>query len=392
MTNDQSLRRVDYLSRMFYFVICVPPLWRGTARSNFMPGIGVITNPKAKRNLKRPWIREALQRIVGDAGRVYETRSIAELPRVAEEFIERDLDILVVNGGDGTTHIALTHFVPAYGDRPLPKLLSLRGGTMNTISKSIKHKGKGENILASVVRKVRNNEPLDIVRQPSIHVNDRYGFMYGLGVAGNFLEAYYKGTTLGPLHAANVVARIIVSAIFQTQFAKNLFAPCPSKFIIDGRTVDMPECKVALAASIMELGLGARLTYRAYEKPGYVHLRALSISPFHVVPRLLHLFRGWRVSGVMDELAREIIIETGGNHPYTIDGELYKDTNIFRISQGPIINIIREGVKKPPKGIGLPQEYVPRVLPESTSSEKDDGGSRRTRIEISPYLNPLGPA
>lgn len=357
-----------------------------------MPGIGVITNPKAKRNLKRPWMREALQRIVGDAGRVYETRSIAELPRVAEEFIERDLDILAVNGGDGTTHISLTHFIPVYGDRPLPKILSLRGGTMNTISKSIRHKGKSENILRSVVNKVRNSEPLDIVRQPLLHVNDRYGFMWGYGTVGNFLEAYYKGATLGPWQAAKVVARTVVSAIFQTPFAKNMFASCPSKITLDGLSIDMPECKVALAATIREMGISARLTYRAYEKPGYVHLRALSISPFQVVPRLLHLFRGWRVGGVMDELAREIVIETAGNPPYTIDGELYRDTNIFRVSQGPIVNVIREGAKKPPKGIGLPEGDILNAIPESSSREKENEMPRRSYIDMSPYLHPLGPA
>ena len=355
-----------------------------------MPGIGVITNPKAKRNINRPWIREALERIVGDAGRVYETRSIDELPRVAEEFIERDLDVLAVNGGDGTTHIAITNFIPVYGDRPLPKLLSLRGGTMNTISKSIKHKGTCENILASIVKKVRNDEPLDIVYQPTLKINDRYGFLWGYGVVGNFLEAYYKGTTLGTVQAVKVVSRIIFSAIFRTQFAKDLFAPSPTRLTIDGKTMDLPDCRVVLSAAIKEFGLGAKLTYRAYEKPGHIHLRATEKTPFRIVPWIPNLFMGRPIPGIMDEVVTEFVAETEKKMPYTIDGELYRDTKIFRVRAGPIIRVIREGVKKPPKGIGFQEDAEANALTETVpQGDVNKDLNEKSSLDTEPFLRPM---
>lgn len=334
-----------------------------------MGGIGVITNPKARRNLKRPWMRQLLEKIVGDAGKVYETRSIDELPDVARDFIARGLDILAVNGGDGTTHIALTHFIPIYGDMPLPKLLSLRGGTMNTISKSIKHKGKSENILTSVVKKIRQGKPLDIIRQPLLKINEKYGFMWGYGIVGNFLEAYYKGTTLGPWQAVKVVSRIVASAIFRSQFAKDIFAVVPTKLTIDGAKFYLPQCRVVLSAAIKEMGLGAKLAYRAYEKLGYIHIRATEKPPSHIVPYTAHLFAGWAVPGVIDEVAREVIAETEGFPPYTVDGELYRDTNTFHLSQGPILQVIREGGAKIPKGIGIPADYKSPAIEEITSSK-----------------------
>lgn len=334
-----------------------------------MGGIGVITNPKARRNLKRPWMRELLEKIVGDTGKVYETRSIDELPDVAKDFIARGLDILAVNGGDGTTHIALTHFIPIYGERPLPKLLSLRGGTMNTISKSIKHKGKGENILSSVVKKIREGKPLDIIRQPLLKINEKYGFMWGYGIVGNFLEAYYKGTTLGPWQAVKVVTRIVASAIFRTQFAKDIFAVVPTRLTIDGKKFDLPQCRVVLSAAIKEMGLGAKLAYRAYEKPGYIHIRATEKPPYHIVPYTAHLFAGWEVPGVIDEVARDVIAETEGFPPYTVDGELYRDTNVFHLSQGPVLQVIREGTSKPPKGIGLPENFEQLAIQPSNGKQ-----------------------
>lgn len=331
-----------------------------------MSGIGVITNPKAKRNLNRPWIKDTLTRIVGDSGKVYETRSIDELPAVAEDFMKRDLDVLAVNGGDGTVHIVLTNFIPAYGDRPLPKLLSLRGGTMNTISNAIKHKGQSENILKSVVAKIRDGKPLDIVNQPILKINEKYGFLWGFGVVGNFMEQYYKGTNPGTWQAFKVVTRMVWSAIFRTQYAKDIFAPFPASIVLDGVPRDVGDCRVVVASTIKEFGLGFKFTYRAYEKPGYTHILAMSFSPAQIVPWMPHIFMGKRIprDEVLDEIAGEIVVETEGNPPYVIDGELYRDTNVFKIRQGPVIEVIRAGLKKPVKGIGLEASAVKRALPE----------------------------
>jgi len=352
-----------------------------------MPGIGVITNPKAKKNLKRPWIKDALQRIVGDTGKVYETRSIDELPDLAHEFIENGVEIIGVNGGDGTTHIAMSHFIPIYEkkNKPLPKLLTLRGGTMNTIANSIKHKGKGEDILSNVVEKYRAGKELNFIRQPILHVNDNYGFMWGYGVVGNFLEQYYKGTNLGPWQAVKTAVKLVGSAVFGTATAKQVFQPYESVLEIDGTTLEVPDCTAVMICSIVEVGLGAKIAYRAYEKPGYVHMRALTVKPYQFVPWLYHAFRGIRVphEGFIDEIAKTITIKTKGNPPYTVDGELYKDTNEFVISQGPVMDVIREGKKKIRKHIGLPEGWDNPALPSESGINSPGerlGGSETERV------------
>lgn len=343
-----------------------------------MPGIGVITNPKAKKNIKRPWIKDSLQRIVGDSGWVYETRSIDELPALAHEFIEKGMDILAVNGGDGTTHAVLTNFIPVYRDKgiPLPKLLSLRGGTMNTISKSIKHKGRGEGILTSVVQKYREGKEIQHIRQPVLKINEKYGFMWGYGIAGNFLEHYYKGTVLGRWQAFKVAARLISSAVFQTSMAREVFGIHPTVMEVDGHVMEMPDCRAILVCSIKEVGLGVKLAYRAYEKPGYVHIRGTTLSPAKVVPYVPKVILGKRVNnpGIIDELGRNVYIKTEGDPPYTVDGEMYKDTNEFHVHQGPVLNVIREGGRRLPAEIGLPEDWESRLLPASADSEEETSG------------------
>ena len=98
--------------------------------------------------MRRPHIGDTLRKLVGDDGFVCETKSVDELGQFAEECLRNEIDVLCMNGGDGTSHLTLTAFVHAYGSRPLPTVVSLRGGTMNSFPASFKHKGSTEKILA----------------------------------------------------------------------------------------------------------------------------------------------------------------------------------------------------------------------------------------------------
>jgi diacylglycerol kinase family enzyme len=118
-----------------------------------MSGIGVIHNPFARGNMKRPWVVNKLREIVKGAGELWETKNVNELPKVAEDCLKKKTEILAVNGGDGTLHVVLSAFIKVYGESPLPKVISLRGGTMNTMSNSLKLKGRSQGILKQAVEK-----------------------------------------------------------------------------------------------------------------------------------------------------------------------------------------------------------------------------------------------
>ena len=75
-----------------------------------MGGIGVVHNPFARGNMRRPWVVKKLHEVVAGAGDLWETRNVNELPKVAENFLRRKLDILAINGGDGTLHLVLSVF------------------------------------------------------------------------------------------------------------------------------------------------------------------------------------------------------------------------------------------------------------------------------------------
>jgi diacylglycerol kinase (ATP) len=308
-----------------------------------MPGIGIIHNPFARGNLNRPGVAEKLRRILGDEGIVVETRNIAELPQIAEKFLQDGIEIIAVNGGDGTLHLTLSAFIKVYGDRPLPRLISLRGGTMNTMSTSLKLRGKTLEICRLAVEHYQRGEPFELMDQPLVRIADKYGFMSGGGLATNFLEAYYSGTNTGPIEGVKVVGKCVVSALTGTDYAKKLFALAQADIVVDGETVPFREFTAILGCSIVEIGLGFKPTPRAYDRPGHFHFIATRISPLGVISRLHLLHQGKDIihPDFFSRVARQAEIRPKGKFRYTIDGELYDTEEPLTICAGPVVKVVK---------------------------------------------------
>ncbi|MCB9746601.1 MAG: diacylglycerol kinase, partial [Alphaproteobacteria bacterium] len=73
-----------------------------------MGGIGVVTNPRSRRNRKNPQLRQELSYILGERGRLEAPTDLDALRRSLGVFRDREVDIIAINGGDGTAHVVLT--------------------------------------------------------------------------------------------------------------------------------------------------------------------------------------------------------------------------------------------------------------------------------------------
>ena len=109
-----------------------------------MAGIGIILNPKARSYKHNPGRMERLGFIVGDKASCHATQDVLDVEALAKEFKEKEIEILGISGGDGTNHVTLTTFINVYGDKPLPKVAFLRGGTMNNVANALGVKGLPE--------------------------------------------------------------------------------------------------------------------------------------------------------------------------------------------------------------------------------------------------------
>jgi len=305
-----------------------------------------VNNPRSRRNRLFPDIARRLRSQLGDAGEVLDASTPEELERAVARFRAARVDVLGVNGGDGTGHYVLTAFARAYGDEPLPRLLLLRGGAMNTVAHGHGIRGGPERILRDVLARRRDGFPLPTVPRDLLRVSadggpPRYGFIFGVGAIVAFLDAYYRTRRPSPAVAAVLVARAFASALVGGPFAAALTRRERLRVTSDGDEWPDERYLALAAASTPDIGLGFRAFQRCGEQPGSFHAVGVTGSVGQLALAIPRLLRGapWRRRLAQDEVARELVIE--GNGPrFTIDGDLYPAERTVRVETGPAVEIM----------------------------------------------------
>ncbi|MFN8625856.1 MAG: diacylglycerol kinase family protein [Candidatus Binatia bacterium] len=309
-----------------------------------MPGIGVILNPRAGSNRKRPERLRQFTEAVGDDGLVCATESLAEMDEVAHDLRARAIDILAVCGGDGSYFRTLSAVVRAYGGEPLPRFLPLRAGSMNTIARSLlwRH-GTPERVLERTVADYRAGRPCETTERHLLGVNGHhFGFMVGAAAVVNFLREYYGGPGRGRWTAAKLVGRVAASAVAGTALARTVFQRTEADIDCDGERVPHRRFTVIYASSIRDIGLGFKATYLATRKPGFFHLLAGPVRARQVIGGLRRLRHGWplEVDDLYDNLAAHVHIDFARPTEYMIDGDVLGAVSQLDIVSGPRLSII----------------------------------------------------
>jgi hypothetical protein len=157
-----------------------------------MPGIGIISNPYARVNRKNPEHNTLMWYVLGNKGQFQITNNLSDLSSVCNEFRERSIDVVGILGGDGTISLTLSALVQSYKGKELPKILLLRGGTVNVLSQNLGIFGKPKHILDDFLSAYHGSKSLHETRIHSLDVNGRLGFLFANGTASQFLKEFYK--------------------------------------------------------------------------------------------------------------------------------------------------------------------------------------------------------
>jgi diacylglycerol kinase (ATP) len=307
-----------------------------------VPGIGVINNPYSRKNVKHPDRMDSLGYIVGTEGTAAATEQVEDIGGMARLFHEQDIDVLAINGGDGSASLVLTAMLRAYGDKPLPRVAMLRGGTMNNVANSCGIKGTPAGLMMNLVEKYRRGAPFETTFRDTIRIEERYGFIFGIGFIVEFLEALYGSGKKTPIKTAKLLARAAVSGMVGGAFAKKLFERINARVILDGEEISH-KCFSALAAStVREIGLRFKPFFRCEEKPGSFHVLAAISSPFSMVLSLRKAYVGRKISEkrMIEFVASEMVLEADKPIKYTLDGENYEAGRTLRITTGPRLELV----------------------------------------------------
>ena len=309
--------------------------------------IGVVLNPRSRRNLRDPRAASRLARTLGDHGVVREARSLDDLYRIAEDFKSLRIDVLGISGGDGTNHVTLTGFINVYDGMQLPQIAFLRGGTMNTVANSVGlRKGRPEGLLGQLIRAyaARAAQPLINVERHVMRVGENYGFLFGTGAVYGYLAEYYRDGEPTPLVAAKTLLRGIGSTLVGGEMVRRMAAPFRGSVELDDGTFWEERDYLAVAGgTIDQMGLNFRPFYRFDERPNTFHLLGIHAPPMRFIRELPRIQRAepMRPGNTFEATpGRAIIRSSDGIMRYMIDGDLHQTTGPLEVSIGPRVKIV----------------------------------------------------
>lgn len=339
-----------------------------------MSRIAVIFNPNSRKNRKRPhgWA-ERLRHIVADLGEVHETRELAELRPVLESALERGVDYLVSDGGDGSLHWAANETLALLRQSAtsprLPNLVPTNGGTIDFVARKVGITGNAEKILLSLTKSLKRRRPPELVPIDSLEVVgsqrdaqgreqpfQRIGFALAAGGIGQrFFDKYYREPEPGTRAILSVVLRAVSSyGLGQLgglapepalRYGREVFAPTRARVTIDGWPVPC-DSHGAIHAGSLDVSLaGLFKVFPLARTRGQLHFQAGGIVPTEIIRALPDLYRGRAIKSehLFEKSGQEMHVEALGDELLSpiIDGEIFRGLSHMTVRRGPVIWVPR---------------------------------------------------
>jgi diacylglycerol kinase family enzyme len=276
-----------------------------------------------------------LRRILSAAGGADEDLAVTadegEVPLAIRRFAERGARLICVYGGDGTILSTLTAVVQLHDAEALPRIGLLRGGTINTLAKYLKVNGQPEALLERLLAGGCASRRLGVIR-----ANERYGLTFGAALMGRFYHEYNQLERISRLTVTGYVARVVLSALFDTERAQRLLRPAPGRVEADGEALPMEAYSVIVASCMEDHGFGARPTYRGSSEPGRFQLLASSKGRGAIVSGYHRLLLGRPFSGKdhFDGMVQEAQIVFDQPELCMLDGEVFAARQVS-LNAGP---------------------------------------------------------
>ena len=317
-----------------------------------MPGIAVVSNPRSGRNRRSPVLARDLAALLDDDGTLVEPEDLDALERAVRDFRARGVEVVCVNGGDGTLHKVLSAMVVVYGEGArgadlravaLPRVAILKGGTLNTMASNLDQRPGGTELLKQVCASRRGGPELAEVERTVIVVNGRHaGFLFGTGVLFRFMRMYESGAPPSPAKALGLVARVCGSTAVGGGLASRVFALDPATVSLDGKSW-LPAAYASIAVGTMDdIGLGFRLFYRASENPGKLHVLGFHGPPMSVLRRFhrIPLGRPLDRPDIIDSLGVHLRIDGEAARGFMMDGDFVEGTDSLQVEAGPTVRFV----------------------------------------------------
>lgn len=292
---------------------------------------GLLSNPLARTNWRTVG-HGKLRALLPDPDAAIETPSISALEPALETLLfDHGVNVLVLNGGDGTIHHTLNAAMRVTERRgvPMPLFLFVNGGGMNMLARVFGTRGHPVRTFEKFLREVRGARfgsvpkrgvPLLAAREPDGSL--RYGTMFGSELVFNALTMYERFGQGYPA-LARFLYEVAAGYAFRTElwnrFGHLLDAPT-TPLSLDG---DVFQSYTSVVATTVPLQLvkGAVATIRRMASPGGMNVvGVLPTDKGEVIGLIPRLMIGAPAKGL--EYRRDVheLVVRGA---YTLDGERF---------------------------------------------------------------------
>lgn len=296
--------------------------------------IGVVTNPRSRRNLKGFDDIETALRGHGDVPH-RRAGNLEEMAAVVDEFAAREVDIIAVNGGDGTVHALLTDLLRRRPFPRLPLVAILAGGGTNMTATDIGTGGRPGHQLRRLLRWAEGGPPRSgLVERPVMCIEDQqgYGPLYGQFFSAAAIPRIsqacwdFRARTSVPFLRGGLGTAVVVTKALSAFVLGRMEAEATRIQVqLDERAPFGDAYAVLFVTSLERMAMGMRPYWG--DGPGRLHFTAVSNTPRSLLRAVPALIRGrpnrylTPENGYFSDNAE--VIRLHGPGCCTVDGELY---------------------------------------------------------------------
>ena len=246
--------------------------------------VGVLTNPLSGGNKKGVSDIRILLAGYPDVLHREETTPTG-MHDALVEFAENGVELLVINGGDGTAHAALTTIGrgDVFSSPPLFALLC--AGTTSMLPRDVGVKGLAVTALSHIITWAESTDGrLRVLPRSVLRVQSRsdqpplYGMFFGAGAICQGINIFHSGVNpmgwRGEIMPGLTLLRMLLAILRKDH---NTVPPLQTKTSIDGQLVENRAHLFVLVSTLERLFLGMRPYWGTEDGP--LHYTALGSEP-----------------------------------------------------------------------------------------------------------------
>lgn len=296
--------------------------------------IAVLNNLRAGKNEAEVSRILSLLRSYPDVLHI-ETDHAHALPEALAEIARQNVNLLVVNGGDGTLQFALTEILSTGEFERIPMIAPLRGGRTNMTALDLRARRNPVKGLRDLLEDARAGRLAErMVQRPVLRAETlkahhlQYGMFFGAGMIHRAVEmtqrVFPQGKSQGVFGAGLVTAALCTRVAMSD--TKGILTPDKIGILVDGEMVPHGEFHLVIASSLDRLFL--RMNPFWGREDGGVRFTSMASNSLKMRSAIPGILRGKPNDLVRPEngycSANADKVELRFDCGFTIDGEFFE--------------------------------------------------------------------